>query len=275
MLARSGRAGRGGERGFALLIVLWGVVLLALLATGITAAGRTDVQLAANLRGEAEAEMAADGGVSEGVFHLLDAGRAWRADGAAHEVRVPGGRVVVRVMDEAGKVNPNTASPELLRALLAGVGADAQTAERVAGAMADWRFPGTLPRAGGAKASQYRAAGLAYGPPGAPFESLEELGAVLGMTPALLAALLPHVSLLNDREPSLREADPVVVQAMRAVFGPQRAEGGAEGEAGPVRSVTITSAAVMDGGARFVRQAAVRLGGEKERLFEVLSWSRG
>lgn len=82
--AASGRraAGGGRDRGFALLIVLWAVVLLALLATRLMAAGRTELQLSANLRGAAEAEAAADGAVQEAMFHLLNPSDAWRADGA-------------------------------------------------------------------------------------------------------------------------------------------------------------------------------------------------
>ena len=41
-------ATRGDDRGFALLIVLWAVVLLALLATQLMAAGRTELQLVLN-----------------------------------------------------------------------------------------------------------------------------------------------------------------------------------------------------------------------------------
>ena len=58
------------DRGFALLIVLWTVALLALLATWITAAGRTEAQLAGNLRDAATADLVADGTAHEAVFYL-------------------------------------------------------------------------------------------------------------------------------------------------------------------------------------------------------------
>jgi len=38
------------QRGFALLIVLWSMALLALLLTQVTATGRSETQLADNLR---------------------------------------------------------------------------------------------------------------------------------------------------------------------------------------------------------------------------------
>ena len=64
---------RSSPGGFALLIVLWSVVLLALLATGITAAGRSQTQLAGNVRRAAAAEAAADGGIYAAAFHTTDA----------------------------------------------------------------------------------------------------------------------------------------------------------------------------------------------------------
>jgi len=262
------------ERGFALLIVLWSVVLLALLVTGIAAAGRSDVQLAANLRGAAQAEAAADGAVHAAAFHLLDPAALWAADGTPRMLDQPGGppgaRVLLRIEDEAGKVNPNLASPELLQALLRQVGADAQTATRLAAAIVDWRFPGDAPRPNGAKAPQYQAAGLPYGPPNAPFESLAELGAVLGMTPELLARLAPSLSVLNDGEPDLRVAGAPVRAAIRQATGASPAAGG---PTRPPRTVTITAEAAVAGGSRFSRRATIRLGGTpREPLMQVLTW---
>jgi len=178
---------RRGDQGFALLIVLWAVVLMTLLITQMTAAGRTEMRLAANLRGAAEAEAAADGAIHEAVFHLLDPANPWVADGADRALRVPGGRAELRIEDEAGKINPNTASPELLRALLRRLNVDSRTADGVAAAIVDWRFPSSQGQTGGAKAPQYRAAGRNYGPAGAPFGDVAELGAVLGMTPVFWA----------------------------------------------------------------------------------------
>src|ERR1700752_666316 len=117
------------QRGFALLIVLWTLVLLTLLGTQILARGHGEAQLAGNLRGAAAAEAAADGAIEEAIFHLLDgSSRRWLADGAVHLIRFPSATVEVRIEDEAGKVNPNLASPALLRALLGRLGAEARTA---------------------------------------------------------------------------------------------------------------------------------------------------
>ena len=262
------RHGPGTEGGFALLIVLWAMVLLTLLVTQLTAAGRTELQLAANLRGAAMAEAAADGAIHAAVFHLLDPSDPWLADGADRALRVPGGQAVVRIEDEAGKINPNTASPELLRALLRRSGADSRIADGVAAAIVDWRFPSNQGQPGGAKEPQYRAAGRDYGPAGAPFRSVADLGAVLGMTPALLSRLEPNVSVFTDTDPDPAAASPVVRQAMQDVRG-----GAAGPRRRPPRTVTVIARVIGDAGGRFIRRAAVRLGSTpKEPLFQILTW---
>jgi len=265
----AGAIRRGDDRGFALLIVLWAVVLLTLLATQLTAAGRTELQLAANLRSAAAAETAADGAVYEAIYHLLDPSDTWTAGGADRALRVLGGRAVLRVEDEAGKINPNTAPPELLRALLRRVGADRRVADGVAAAIVDWRFPNKQAQPGGAKEPQYRAAGRDYGPAGAPFRSVAELGAVLGMTPELLAKLEPNISVLTDADPDLLAAPPVVRQVIQDLRGARAATSRRR----PLRTVAITARVIGDTGGRFGRRAVIRLGvAPKEPLFQVLTW---
>jgi general secretion pathway protein K len=60
----------------------------------------------------------------------------------------------------------------------------------------------------------YQAAGLDYGPPGEPLESIDELGRVRGMTPALLEALRPHLTLFGPPVPDATAADPIVARAL-------------------------------------------------------------
>jgi general secretion pathway protein K len=255
------------ERGFALLIVLWSLVLLAFLGSQMAVAGRSETQLAANLRNGAIAEAAADGAVHEALFHLLDSSnRHWRADGSSREVRFPNASVQLRIRSEAGKVNPNTASPELLQALLHAVGADQRSAASIAAAIAEWRFPDAQSRA-----SRYRAMGHDYAPPGAPFETIGELGLVLGMTPELLARLSPHLSLYHDGEPDPAAADAVVLQAMREL-------GTLPSSAGTADESVVAIIATADGtnGTRFVRRTVVRLGGpDRGRPYRILTWDSG
>ncbi len=245
------------QRGFALLIVLWTMILLALLVAEITSAGRSEAQLAANLRGAAVAEAAADGAETTAIFHYLDASALhWPADGLWHRLRIGDAAVAVSIIDEDGRVNPNTASLELLVALLRRTGVDPGAAAHLAAAMVDWRSPGPAPSAQGAKVPQYRAAGMAWGPPGGPFQSAGEIGLVLGMTPMLAARLRPHISVFTagDVDPAL--ADPVVRAALAdANGGVVPLSAGVSG----ARTLRITARAVASDGSRFTRTSVVRV----------------
>ena len=269
---------RRGQRGFALLIVLWTLVLLTLLVTQLTAVGRGEARLALNLRTAAAAEAAADGAIVEAIFHLLDSSPAhWPADGRPRDLRLGGARVTVRIDSEAGRVNPNTAQPQLLAALLHAVGADTATATRVAGAIVDWRFPdaqGTADGPGtGGKAAAYRAAGRDYLPPGAHFETIDELGLVLGMTPDLLAGIAPYLTLAHEGDPDPGLAAAPVLAALReAAAGTPLPPAATTLDESVVR---ITAAATGENASRFARRATVRIGASREgagSLYQVLRW---
>jgi general secretion pathway protein K len=208
------------QRGFALLIVLWTVGFLALLGTRIVAAGRTDTQLATNLKQDAVLRAAADGAIANAVFHVLAARDSrFAPDGVTREVRIGQTPVLVRIENESDRINLNTASAVLLRTLILEMGVAPALADRVAGAILDWRTSGENSRPNGAKATEYRAAGLAYGPPGTPFQSVGELADVLGMTPQMFERLAPHLTVMTDGDPDMSTRDPVVARALTDAGG--------------------------------------------------------
>lgn len=72
------------------------------------------------------------------------------------------------------------------------------TAQTPADRILDWREPGIGKRLNGAKAEDYRAAGIVYGPRKAPFESVEEVKLVMGMTAQLFDALAPALTVYSQ-----------------------------------------------------------------------------
>jgi general secretion pathway protein K len=256
---------QGQERGFALLIVLWSVVLLALLATGLTAAGRSDIQLAGNLRRAAAAEAAADGGVHAAIFHVTDIPpRAWAVDGQPHEVRIGGYTVVVHVLDESGKLNPNYAPPTLLAALLVYAGADAARARSLVQAIADWHALGMRE----AMTKLYQSAGRPVGPTGDLFRSVDELRLVMGMTPDLVERMKPHLSVFAVSPLQVAHADPVLQGLVRTLDS-----GAAVPPPARPSVLNITADARAADGSGFVRHAVVSLGEDRSgRVFRILVW---
>jgi general secretion pathway protein K len=205
------------QRGFALLIVLWTLALLALLGSQLLMTTRQDALRARNQFAAAAVEAAANGAMQRAIFALSDTvGRGWRADGSRNILAIGGVNVAIRIDDEAGKINPNLASARLLQALLVGVGADAATAATVAASIIEWRGP---PEPAGQRNDavlRYRASGRAYAPSGAPFVQLDEVAAVLGMTPELFVRLKPHLTLFTDTDADPSGRDPIVARALAA-----------------------------------------------------------
>jgi general secretion pathway protein K len=260
------------QRGFALLIVLWTLALLALIGTQMLAAARQDTELARNLLDSAKLEAAADGAVQRAIFGLLDSSNAhWNADGATRIVHIGQVHVAVRIASEADKANPNFASTQLLQALLAQVGANPVTAATVATAIAEWRGAGDSPRWFNATTTRYIAAGRAYAPSGEPFTSLDELAAVLGMTPDLLALLRPHLTVFTDGDPSSTTHDVVVAQALVAA-----GEHGADADmdaASEAVCVSVDAAGARQ--ARYAAQVVVQTNGRTTgKHYDILAYHR-
>ena len=255
----------GHPRGFALLIVLWSMVLLSLLFARLVSAGRSEAEIAFNLRAAAQRQAQADGVLYSVIFSLLGPSSHWPADGSAHRLRLPAAIASISIENLDGFINPNTASAALLDALLSRVGADATTSRNVSQAIADWRSPDAQ---GVFKAPQYLAAGLSYTPAGSPFQSIGELGLVLGMTPDLLAKLAPHLSLYNGDNPNPEDADAIVRRALRDI-GMVRTLAASH----PLRVVAINVVIAGADGSEAARSADVQLKTASSQTgFQILTW---
>ena len=251
------------DRGFALLIVLWALVPLSLLFITLAASARSEAQLTANLRSAAELSAAADGAIETAIFGLLQGAPAPRTP---QPLRLAGADIVLNFESLSGLVNPNTASPELLQALLLRLGAPPAQATTAATSITEWRTPGDRSARGVAKAAEYRDAGLDHGPPGAPFETLGELRELRGMTPALLALLLPHLTLYSEADPDPAEATPIVRRALLDL-------GLRVGRGQPSSQVVRITAVAAQNGARVARRAIIRVRpAQSGRGWRVLEW---
>lgn len=184
------------EHGIALISVLWVVALLSVVAAGVSASTRNDLRLAGNLVASAQARSAAEGGVQWALYELL-AGKGasgWQADGSVHELSIGEPIVRVTMIDEAGKLDLNAAPESLLDGLLRSAGLADDVRRGIVDAILDWRDADSVLRPHGAEDPEYRAAGKSYGAKDAPFDSVEELSLVLGMSPQLLRAIKPALT---------------------------------------------------------------------------------
>jgi general secretion pathway protein K len=268
-----------GDRGFALLIVLWAMVLLALLGTQVTGAGRAETRLATALRTGAQLQEAADAAVYETIWHMLDGGGDYWPPGAMTRVlNEPAGRVVVKVTDDRGKFDINQVPPGFLQSLFSMLGADKDTATTLANAVTDWRSQ----QPGGAGVDtplteQYRGAGRVWGPSGEEFQRLDDLNLVLGMTAALAKAAKPYLTLALEQGPWLKYASPVVLAAMEKAKHDSGLTVEDADARGPV-VLNIEAHAVGNNGAAFTRRVLFRLDGTLSGpawRYRILAWEDG
>jgi general secretion pathway protein K len=265
----------GRDAGYALLIVLWTMVLLALLAAQVTGAGRAESHTAAALRQSAALEAAADGAIYETIWHMLDGGGPmWPMGDGAYDLAEPGAPVHVDVFDERGKMDVNQVPPGLLAALFSVLGADPATAQVVANNIGDWRSQSAPGDAEQSVPPEYRMDGRTWGPPGQEIERLDELLLVRGMTPQLYAASLPYLTLALEQGPWLQYASPIVLAAIQKAKRTAGLSVDAADPRGPV-VLRMEATASGPGGARFVRRVFVRFDGTLSGpawKYRILEW---
>ena len=205
-------------RGAALLLVIWLLLLMAGLVAVFALTTRTESLQGSALRQQSASRAAAEAGVELAVLRLSspDVAMRWVPDARVNTFEFEGFRVNVRVQDESGKFDLNTADPVRLAALMQVLGIEQERALRLAGAIQDWRDPDSLLAVqGGAEDSDYAAAELPYGAKDQPFTALSELQQVLGMDPATYRLLEPNITVftgLPSPDPSF--ATPAVLQAL-------------------------------------------------------------
>ena len=288
----SGR-NRTRDRGWALVSVLWTLTMLALMAAATQALTVTSYQSERHAMVDARAEADLDAAVARAVLGISDLRQEqrWRVDGIAQAMVHDGLRISVSAQDETGRIDLNAASSSLIRQLLLGIGLSPDDATALSDRIVDWRSSTGLGSLNGATDADYKAAGLAYSPRHGPFQTVDELKLVLGMTPGLFARLRPALTVYSARpmfDPNVapREAllalypsDPGKIdEIMRARQGDpqattlQGAQGVAATQPAPIgRAYTITARLAI-GRRTFRRVAVVELTGDGKRPYFVMAW---
>lgn len=195
---------RRDERGVALIAVLWTLTLLSVIAASMTLETRTEARIARNMANNAAARAAADAGIQRAILDLLDSRGGgsvgvtkFRPDGTVYDWRFGDSTVQISVKDELGKVNLNQAPENILTGLFESAGIDQGTATALADAVADFRDSDDLQRLQGAEKPEYRQAGLWWGPKNAPFEAVDQLQQVLGMTEQTYARVAKYLTIYS------------------------------------------------------------------------------
>ena len=269
----SGEARLSRQDGFALLLVLWTMSLLAMLAAQVTGRGRAEVAVAHAVTLQAQLQAAADGAVAEAIWHLLPGAQSdWTLDQTDHVLREARFAVAVHVIDDRGKLDANVVSADLLASFFSVLGSDRGSAVALGNTIYAWRG-GQAPENTPATAAP---PGWPWGAPNRDFERLDELLLVPGMDPDLYRLAKQHLVLHMNQGPLQRAADPVVEAAIQRNTR-EHHETPAEFQAdGTAVAELVASVSLPD--AAFTRRATIQLAGSLsagDAAYRILAWTDG
>jgi general secretion pathway protein K len=183
-------------------MVLWVLTILTVIVFSFAFMTRAETQAAMTFKDWTVKKFLAEAGIERGIMEIyyrtqnlnapLEEGlEVWRTDGTPYTVDTGGGRFVVSIVDESGKINVNTltdSSGIILKNLLMNSGVQEEDADTIVDSILDWKDKtgGDLHRLHGAGDDYYMSLPTPYKPRHDNFQTLEELLLVKGVTPQIL-----------------------------------------------------------------------------------------
>ncbi len=223
-----------------LILVTWVVVSLSLLAVVLGVRSVFVLGLSQRMERELQARYIAMAGIQWAVMELSQdsptasdgLNESWRNNEAVF-LRHPVGqgtftlsyieqdpltqqpRLRYGFTDEGGKLSLNTAPPDVLKRFFSQAhNVTEDEAEVVADSIVDWRDQDKDKQPEGAESFYYLVQDPSYECKDAPFENVEELLFIRGMTPELMAWAFPRLTVYGSGRVNLNTADRVVLKAL-------------------------------------------------------------
>ncbi len=229
---------RWQRSGSVLILVVWTISLLSVLALGLGSRCAFALSLTQRLEQQLRASYIAAAGVqrsaevlAEDLSLLVDgANDIWFNNGTLFREQSFGGGVFsvgavnrgtsqeptqYGLVDQERFINLNTAPAEILKALvLRSAPVKDLEATTIAESIIDWRDKDKDPLPSGAEEYYYLTLNPPYACKDAPFESLEELLLVRGVTPAIYQKIRPSLTVYGSGAVNINTADEVVLSAI-------------------------------------------------------------
>lgn len=191
----------GSQRGIALLMVLWIITILMVLVISFSLLTKTEANSAFYFREGVQKKFYAEAGIEKALMEIahrqvyrnqtvvLEGSEVVRIDGRPYIAAIGTGRYIIRLLNESGKININTmtdASGVVLNNLLVNLGIPKEQADIIVDSMLDWVDGDNVHRLNGAEDEYYMSLPNPYKAKNGPFEVMEELLLVRGMSPDIL-----------------------------------------------------------------------------------------
>lgn len=225
---------RHKNEGVALVMVLWVLMLLSIIALEFCYAMRTEVDICANQKDEIKGYFMARAGVERALLETLRSmylqlkadepdvpgdeegetpesvapameseTEVWKVDGTPYKVPFHDGSFKVSIEDEGGKLDINYASEGMLRQLLSNIelpevpSEEGNIVDIISDSVMDWRDEDDLHHLNGAEDDYYNSLPEPYDCKDGPFDAIEELLLVRGVTPEVYRQLSRHITIYS------------------------------------------------------------------------------
>lgn len=191
----------GSQRGIALIITLWLLVILIVMVFSFSLSVRTESLAAYTNKERIENKFFAEAGIERAIMEIfyrslyksqnviLDDIWVWEADGTVYREQLEDGYYRTRIINESGKLDINTLSDMsgiILNNLLVNLGIPKENAAVIVDSILDWKDEDDLHRLNGAENEYYEVLPKPYKAKNGPFDSVEELILVRGVTREIL-----------------------------------------------------------------------------------------
>jgi general secretion pathway protein K len=290
------------ERGWALVSVLWTLAILSMMAAATEALTISSARISHRAYDNARFDADFHAAVVRAVLAIDDSreNARWRIDGVPQHFSFDGLDMLVSVQSQAGLIDLNVADTDNITALFTSAGLAPSAAKTLAANVDDWRTPinsdDDPTRKQGTTDALYNNAG--YKPRHNPFQTVDELKLVAGMTPALFARVAPALTIYSRDADVDEDSAPIIVlnalypgdpnkvaQTIQARENPQP-QAGANGSSSPPGppgvlagsasswglSYSVTVAAAPNG-RHILRSAVVEPTGDPDRPYLVEAWN--
>jgi general secretion pathway protein K len=189
------------EKGFALLMVLWVMMVMMVIALSFSLMTRTETHATLYFKEGAEKRFIAEAGVQRAVMELLHRGvyknkqpviegnEPVRVDGTKYTGQLGDDHYTFEIIDESGKINLNAltdSSGVIMNNLLVNLGVKKEDADTIVESILDWKDGDELRRLHGAESDHYMSLPNPYRSKNGAFDTVEELLMVKGITPEIL-----------------------------------------------------------------------------------------
>jgi len=183
------------ECGVILVALLWVFIALSAIALSFARESRVEVTATFNAQSLEKAYYIARAGLSESIYRLVHQRFSSRTptpgfqqeptplDLGRIEGEFGGGRFMVEIQDESGKVDLNLVTEEQLRALVTATGIPQGDADIITDSIMDWRDEDSAHRMNGAEDEYYQTLDPPYTAKNGRIDATEEILLIRGVTP--------------------------------------------------------------------------------------------